>query len=289
MFKSVIAGILFTMAPFMGAAQTVTFSDTAANPDQSFFPLMRSFKAKAVKAGAEFPKPYGISGSMYYQQQRMEISKIRLGAIEISEEGGVIDFDNSNIRNTITTTQCRADVWVLPFVNVYGMVGRVTSFNDIDLIINLNPPPGSPNSGDLNLLKERSIANVNGTVAGFGTVLAGGYGKVFANVNLTWAKTWLNEVNSTQRAFVAFPMAGLTTKFANLFAGGIYQNAGQTNKGSFGGANGQTVSYELQFTASRWNYVIGLNKAIGPWSMVLFQGFGERTSSTIEVGYRFGK
>ncbi len=288
MCKFILSGIIFFGSACMVYAQVVSLPDSWQRKDLSFFPLMRGFKEKAVKAGAEFPKPYGISGSMYYQQQRMEISNIRLGDIQISEEGGIIDFDNSNIRNTITTTQCRADVWVLPFVNMYGMVGRVSSFNDIDLIINLNPPPGSPNIGDINLLKERSIANVNGTVAGFGTVVAGGYGKVFANVNLTWAKTWLNEVNSTQKAFVAFPMAGITTQFANLFAGGIFQNAGQTNKGSFTGANGQLVSYEVEFNASRWNYVIGLNKTIGSWSVVLFQGFGERTSSTIEVGYRFG-
>jgi hypothetical protein len=33
-------------------------------------------------------------------------------------------------------------------------------------------------------------------------------------------------------------MAGLTTKFANPFAAGIYQNAGQVNKGAFPGTNG---------------------------------------------------
>lgn len=273
---------------FVGKAQFVAMPDTSLKKNQSFFPLMRGFKAKAVKAGAIFPKPYGISGSIYHQQQEMEIKKIRLGDVEISEDGGIIDFDDSKIRNTVTTSQFRADVWLLPFVNFYGMVGRVNSFNDIDLSINLNPPPGSPNLGDIQLLKERSIANINGTVAAFGTVLAGGYGKVFVNINLTWAKTWLNEVNSSQKAFVAFPMAGLSTKFANLFVGSIYQNTGQFNRGSFVGSNNQITKYELQFRASRWNYVVGLNKSIGPWSIIMSQGFGKRTNSLIEVGYRFG-
>lgn len=288
MHKSIQAVFFLLVFASYVQAQVVTMPDSTLKNDQSFFPLMRGFKAKAVKAGAVFPKPYGISGSMYYQQQQMDITKIRLGDIEISEEGGIIDFEDSKIRNTVTTTQMRADVWLLPFVNVYGMAGRVNTFNDIDLSINLAAPPGSPNLGNIELLQQRSIANVNGTVAAVGTVVAGGYGKVFVNVNLTWAKTWLNEVNSTQKAFVAFPMAGLTTKFANLFAGGIYQNTGQTNKGSFTGTDGAIVKYELQFTASRWNYVIGLNKAIGPWSFVMSQGFGKRTSSIIEVGYRFG-
>lgn len=289
MHKSIQIGFILLIVASYVQAQVVTMPDSTLKEDQSFFPLMRAFKAKAVKAGAIFPKPYGISGSMYYQQQQMDINKIRLGDIEISEDGGIIDFDDSKIRNTVTTTQLRADVWILPFVNIYGMAGRVNTFNDIDLKINLNPPPGSPDLGDIELLKQRSIANVNGTVAAVGTVVAGGYGKVFVNVNLTWAQTWLKEVNSTQKAFVAFPMAGLTTKFANLFVGGIYQNTGQTNKGSFTNTNGETVKYELQFTASRWNYVVGLNKSIGSWSIVMSQGFGKRTSSIIEVGYRFGE
>lgn len=288
MHKSIQLGFILLIVASYVQAQVVTMPDSTLKEDQSFFPLMRAFKAKAVKAGAVFPKPYGISGSMYYQQQQMDINKIQLGEIEISEDGGIIDFEDSKIRNTVTTTQLRADVWLLPFVNIYGMAGRVNTFNDIDLKINLNPPPGSPDLGDIELLKQRSIANVNGTVAAVGTVVAGGYGKVFVNVNLTWAQTWLKEVNSTQKAFVAFPMAGLTTKFANLFVGGIYQNTGQTNKGSFTNTNGETVKYELQFTASRWNYVVGLNKSIGSWSIVMSQGFGKRTSSIIEVGYRFG-
>jgi hypothetical protein len=267
-------------------AQVVTFKDTSAK--ESFFPLMHKFKAKAEAAGAQFPKPYGIAGSMYYQQQNMEITRIKIGNIELAEDNGVIDFDDSNIKNTVVSSQARADVWVLPFVNLYGMVGRVNTFNDITLKINLNPPPGSPSQEDIELMRERTIANINGTVAGFGTVIAGGYGKMFANVNLTWAQTWLDEVNSIQKSFVAFPMAGLTTKFANLFVGAIYQNTGQVNKGAFPGTNGQSVNYELRFSASRWNYTVGFNKSIGNWSMVLMQGFGARTNSVVEVGYRFG-
>ena len=267
-------------------AQVVTFKDTSAK--ESFFPLMHKFKAKAEAAGAQFPKPYGIAGSMYYQQQNMEITRIKIGNIELAEDNGVIDFDDSNIKNTVVSSQARADVWVLPFVNLYGMLGRVNTFNDITLKINLNPPPGSPSQEDIELMRERTIANINGTVAGFGTVLAGGYGKMFANVNITWAQTWLDEVNSIQKSFVAFPMAGLTTKFANLFVGAIYQNTGQVNKGAFPGTNGQSINYELRFSASRWNYTVGFNKSIGNWSMVLMLGFGARTNSVVEVGYRFG-
>jgi len=270
----------------MACAQVVIFGDTAKK--DSFFPLMRDFKKRAEAAGAEFPKPYGVAGSMYYQQQNMAITRIQIGSISLSQDNGVIDFDDSNIRNTVISTQLRADVWVLPFVNLYGMAGRVTTFNDIRLNISLNPPPGSPSAGDIELMRERTIANINGTVGGVGSVIAAGYGKFFVNVNVTWAQTWLDEVNSIQRSFVAFPMTGIATSFANIFVGAIYQDTGQVNKGSFVGTSGQSVNYELKFSAKQWNYIVGLNKSIGNWSMVIMQGFGGRTNSVVEVGFRFG-
>ncbi len=287
--KPILVGLVLAFGSQTAIAQTVTFADTAYNKNHSFFPLMRKFKQKALAAGAEFPKPYGIAGSMYFQQQQMKIVKIRLGSIELSEDNGVIDFDDSEIRNTVISSQIRADVWVLPFVNLYGMAGRVNSFNDIDLTINLNPPPGAPSQGTINLLRENAIAGISGTVVGLGTVVAGGYGKVFANVNVTWAQSWLDQVNSVQKSFVAFPMIGLTTGFANLFVGGIYQNIGQVNKGTINGSGGVPINYELEFSAQQWNYCIGFNKSIGHWSMVMMQGFGARTNSVVEVGYRFGK
>lgn len=265
-------------------AQVVTLPEKGHH---SFFPLMQGFKKKAEAAGAEFPKPYGVAASMYYQNQEMSIEKIRLGNLEL-EPNGVIDFADSKIRNTVVSSQARADVWVLPFVNIYGMAGRVNTFNDIKLQINATAPPGSINPGDVPLFERQQIANINGTVLGFGTVIAGGYGKVFANVNLTWAKTFLRELSSEQKSFVAFPMVGLTTNFANLFVGGIYQNTGQVNKGSFTGSSGQIVEYALNYRSSRWNYAFGLNKSIGNWTVVLIQGVGARVNSVVEVGYRFG-
>jgi hypothetical protein len=271
------------------SAQVVTFSDSTYSKDKSFFPLMKKLQEKAVKAGAQFPKPYGIAASMYFQKQQMDITKIRVGSIELDEDNGIISFEDSNIQNTVVSSQIRADVWILPFVNVYGMLGQVHTFNDIDLTINLNPLPNSPNVEDIELLRENSIAGITGRVVGLGTVVAGGYQKVFVNLNLTWAQSWLDNLNSIQKSFVAFPMIGYTGNFANFFVGGIYQNIGQVNKGSFKGTGAERIHYELEFSAEQWNYCIGFNKSIGNWSVVLMQGFGERTNSVIEVGYRFGK
>lgn len=271
-------------------AQAVTFGDSTKVKldNMSFFPLMRKFKQRAIAAGAEFPKPYGVAGSMYTQRQSMDITSIKFGNLLLEDGNGVINFGESNIKNTVISQQLRADVWVLPFVNVFGMVGRVSTFNQINLNVNLNPPPGSPSQEDLELFRVRTLANLNGIVAGVGTVVAGGYGDFFANVNITFARTFLEEVNSVQKSFVTFPMVGVRT-FANVFVGVIYQGTDAVNRGQFTGANGNPLNYEVRYKANRVNYCVGLNKQLGNWSFVIFQGFGDRVNSAVEVGYRFGK
>jgi hypothetical protein len=285
--KPHMTGLMLLLAS-LACAQQPTFPDTAQR-SQRLFPLMHKMVDKAEAMGVEFPEPYGIAGSIYYQTQRMEISTISVGTLQLTDASSVVDIKGSAIENTTLTTQGRADLWLLPFLNVYGMAGRVTTFNDIRLKFNLTVPPiPGITQGDYKSLERNELAKVTGTVLGWGTVVAGGFGKVFANVNLTWANTYLNEVNSSQRAFVAVPMVGLRTDFANVFVGGMYQNTGQTNTGSFIGEGGTETQYTIEYKAVRWNYQVGLNKSIGHWQLNLIQGFGPRVNGVIEVGYRFG-
>lgn len=260
-----------------------------SNRSKRLFPLMHGLVDRAKAQGAEFPKPYGLAISSYYQRMEMGISRLDLAGIALDPQSGLINFGQSEIKNTVISSQARADVWVLPFVNVYGMLGRVSTFNNINLQLNLNGSaiPGI-GAGDVKLLERQEIANINGRVMAVGTVVAGGYEKIFANVNITYAKTYLEEVNSFQTALVVFPMVGMSTKFANLFVGAIYQDTGQQNRGSFLGTNGTVIPYSIRYDASLWNYTVGLNKSIGNWTVVVVQGFGDRTNSVIEVGYRFG-
>lgn len=278
--------VFFTCANL--SAQVVTFNDSSYKGN--LFPLMHKLVAKAKSQGAEFPKPFGITGSIYWQKMPMEIERVQIGNLLLEENGNIINVKDSKIENTTLTTQARADLWVLPFLNIYVMAGRVTTFNDINLRINLNVPPiPGLTPGDVKTIERGQIANVNGSVVAFGTVLAGGYKKIFANVNITWAQTHLNELKSEQKAFVAVPMVGYTTKFANLFVGAMYQNNGQQNKGNFTNSEGDLISYQIDYRSKKWNMVVGINKSFGPWQINIIQGFGARTNGIIEVGYRFGE
>ncbi|MBN1184959.1 MAG: hypothetical protein JXB49_21925 [Bacteroidales bacterium] len=272
--------IIFALLPFLAKSQQVD--------DKRLFPLMKRMLSKADSMGIEFPKPYCLSAGMYQQNQVMKIKQITVGTFVLNDKDDYVNIDNSSIKNTTMSAQFRADVWVLPFLNIYGMAGRVTTFNDLSLRFNINVPPiPGLTQGDFLTIEREQLVNINGTVLAYGTVLAGGYKKLFINVNLSWARTYLEELDSWQKAFAAFPMLGLQTNLANFFVGAMYLNSGQVNKGSFESEGGQITNYEVKFESKQWNYNVGLNKFIGNWSLNVIQGFGERKSSIIEVGYRF--
>lgn len=281
--KVIVLSLLLITSSILAFAQ-----DDDKDEKQSIFPLMSGMLEQATAMGIEFPKPYGVSASMYQQNQKMQINTISVGNLQLDDVDDFINIANSTIENTTVASQVRGDVWVLPFVNIYGMVGRVTTFNNLRLRFNLGVPPiPGLTGGDFRVLERDQLVNINGTVLAYGTVLAGGYKKFFVNVNLSWASTRLEELGSRQDAFAAFPMIGLQTKFANVFIGGLYLNSGQSNRGSFESENGTVTNYVLEFEAQNWNFNLGFNKSIGNWSMSVIQGLGERNSSIIEVGYRF--
>lgn len=278
--KSLVASLL--LIPVLLSAQNTD------NHRQSLFPLMKNIIEKADSMGIEFPAPYGLSAGMYKQNQKMEIKQISVGSIVLDDKNDFVNIANSSIENTTMSSQLRADVWVLPFMNLYGMVGRVTTFNDLRLRFNLSVPPiPGITQGDLRTLERDQLVNINGTVIAVGTVLAGGFKKVFVNVNISYASTYLEELESRQKALAVFPMAGIQTKLANFFVGALYLNSGQVNKGSFESEGGVIIDYEVAFESRQWNYNIGFNKAVGDWAFSVIQGFGQRSSSIIEVGYRF--
>ncbi len=250
--------------------------------------LYKKMAHVADSLGFELPKRYGISVSLYKQIQQMSITEINVGNLDLGTTGQIVNIRDSYIRNTTISAQARGDMWILPFVNVYAMVGKVTTFNDLRFKFNINIPPiPGLTEGDFRTIERAQLVNINGTIIGAGTVIAFGYKKLFCNINLSWARTYLDELDSKQKAFIAFPMVGVVTKFANLFLGTIYLNSGQTNKGAFMSTNGDLVNYNLKFEAHQWNYNIGINKSIDNWAFSIIQGFGSRNNTIIEVAYRF--
>ena len=94
---------------------------------------------EARKRGYELPEPFGV-GLVYYKLIRdIEVTDLRLGrdgapptsVSRYADLGSSTDVDNVNVK---------LDAWLLPFLNVYGIVGKV--WNESETHVDVTLPPG---------------------------------------------------------------------------------------------------------------------------------------------------
>ncbi|MFV0268482.1 MAG: hypothetical protein ACK5HT_15250, partial [Draconibacterium sp.] len=142
----VIAGAaLIMLAPAKSSkAQyaTIEFSDKYAayidsikNVDYDFiFPILGK---QAYKSGFDVPYPAGVMVNYMMMKQHIVISDFSLGFHSSSgkslmiEDADFIKFgDNTNVAYTTTV---RPDIWILPFLNVYGLFGYGRTNTDINI------------------------------------------------------------------------------------------------------------------------------------------------------------
>lgn len=133
---------------------------------------------KAYEKGFDIPYPTGFMLNYMYIKQGLIIDNLRLGIqtdnLDIPLTG--VDFvkfgDNFN---TAKTTIFRPDVWIFPFLNVYGLLGTGSTKTEV----NLKFP-----------IEMKSIVEQNVRTTGLGFTAAGGLGPVWLalDYNITWNK-----------------------------------------------------------------------------------------------------
>lgn len=134
--------------------------------------------AGAYKQGFDIPYPLGIMANFIWINQGIVIDNMQLGikTDNIDVPLTPIDFiefgENSN---TSFSTTFRPDVWVLPFLNVYGLFGLGRSRTEVNLV--------AP-------IEMKSVVEQGIQTTGVGILGAGGVGPVWVSVdaNFTWNK-----------------------------------------------------------------------------------------------------
>ena len=296
----------------IAAAVAVTFTTTAqADGLSDSLPL-----GKSLAAGHELPLPLGISANVFFLEQDMEAQSIVIDASSISDQmlmglmqmqgvspelipGAVEQLSSklpslpasaAKLESRATSTTAKIDAWVLPFLNVYGVVGFVDGeTNASELSVKNSPlldgllPPSFPLA-------------YSGPVYGGGVTLAAGYNQFFASVDANYTESDLDIGDSTIEAFVISPRIGITGELGglsgSLYVGAMYQDIDEQQNGIVGfPILGQEVSvgYDVISEAEeKWNYLVGANlKAGESWNYGIEVGFSERTHVMATLNYRF--
>jgi hypothetical protein len=79
---------------------------------------------EALKRGYELPLPRGLSALYYYVERDIEINNVRLG-INGAPLRNVSKFVNLGSKSHVNVAVARFDAWLLPVLDVYGLVGSV--------------------------------------------------------------------------------------------------------------------------------------------------------------------
>lgn len=264
---------------------------------------------KVIDLGYDLPLPYGIGITYADVNQDMF-----LGALQVGINGGAkesfdwVSFENASADSE--SVQLKLDAWLFPFMNVFGLVGKVRGKAPLDVLIDGNgmldqlgidcsTPPPNPQCA---ILQDKNFklsiqAPFSGNTYGIGTVLAGGWNNWFVAIpfNVTYAD--MDTTDTDGLAITVTPRFGRVINLGGagnlaLYAGGNYLNAELTVTGTVSDpGNNFVVDYTIeQKNADEWNLLLGGNWDINKrWSWSAeYNGFiGSREAFISSITLRF--
>ncbi len=166
-----------------------------------------SLPVGAKKLGAKgflLPYPIGIMLNGYMGNQEVSISNLSVG---LNDEQ-MVNLDDvvgfSGVNASVKNFNMRTDLWVLPFLDVYGIFGKAWVETDVNI--------GSIAQKPVNIGTQ---ANFDGYVYGFGAMLTGGIRSIFFSLDFNKVWTHFDELQNDNTAINLSPRVGYVFHFTN--------------------------------------------------------------------------
>lgn len=266
------------------------------------FPLMGDL---VRRQGIDLPLPFGISAA--YRNQSMDIPFTDFVIQGVGLNDLFDPFGSIGVVNAESFT-LRGDVNILPFWNVFGLVGKINVDANVDAeytgeageyirdkLNNKLPHLGDAFCKEVSVLCNSGRVNVplhlEYDLAGVGTTLSVGYREFFASVTGSYTKTRLKGTDNWGDGIVTIqPMLGyqLVDYRAQLFVGAEYQGLDSRMEGHVV-AGDIEFDYDIGVNLDNWAYLVGFNKQLGKnYNLSALYNRGEtRSAVTLNFGYRF--
>lgn len=173
------------------------------------YPYMLPIWGEAVtKKGFDLPYSAGISVQYITQTSDIVIDNLSVGfnngpMYSLAE---VVRFNNAEAQTT--GVNLRPDVWLFPFLNVYGLFAQSKSSTAIDGGIWV---PDSTNTWH-EVMPLSTKANFNGTTVGFGLTPTVGVGGGWLAIDMNFAWTDIEALDEPAYTFVFGPRMGKSFK-----------------------------------------------------------------------------
>lgn len=164
---------------------------------------------KATKAGYNLPYSAGLSMNYLWQESDLIINNLKVGF----NNGPMYELDNIvRFDKAIATTQTlsfRPDIWLFPFLNIYGIVGRTDASTDVGFSVWLpNPVTGT----ETNVFSTGSKVEFTATSVGIGMTPTIGVAGGFLALDMNCAWTDVPQLSKPAFSFVFGPRIGKNFK-----------------------------------------------------------------------------
>ena len=247
--------------PATAAAQGAADSVRADERWSSCLPLL---KEVATKRGIELPLPFGAGFVLYHLDRAIEVTDIRLS--RGGPPASVSRFAQLGSSSNVENLNVKLDAWILPFLNVYWIGGYI--WNQSETTVSVSLPPLLPGGSE----RQRRVTiptEIEGSVAGLGLTLAGGYGSYFMIYDASFAQADLG-FDDRFKAGVSSVRGGWNgragTKPLRAWASVTDWNTFATAKGSVPDPDGGELSFEVdQGPAYRYTYGLGMHYGFERW------------------------
>ena len=264
---------------------------------------------KVIDIGYDLPLPYGISVTYANISQDMLLSGLQVGINGRDKEPfEFVAFEDANAQND--TWQLKIDAWLFPFMNVFGLLGKIDGAATLDVLLDGNGMldhldvtcGGFPPNPLCPALEDKTITlpietTFSGTTYGIGTILAGGWHNWFVAIPITFTYADMDTTDTEGIALTVTPRLGRSINMGkwgglSLFGGGNYLDAELTVAGTVSTPDDLVVvDYTIeQENEDKWNLLVGGNWDINRrWSVSAeYNGFiGSREAVIVNIASRF--
>ncbi|WP_429837869.1 hypothetical protein [Citrobacter koseri] len=288
-------------------------SPTEPEKNTSVLPFLGD---EARKHGYELPMPFGVSIGYMNIRQNIDVDSINFNGLYL----GRLPLDDAfkinvgKTRERSKTEMLKLDAWLLPFMNVYGLVGYTDGHSVSKIGVGIKGgrtdfyPPKLQNL-DFKL-------DFKGTTYGAGTTLVGGVGNWFTSVDANYTQTQFDILDGSIDAFTVSPRVGyrfstpgvdslhLPSGKLNVWVGSMYQDVQQEFKGNLSDLNMPSELLQKminlvnkdgngrfdvkQHLQSPWNVLLGARYELTrDFNVTTEVGFAERNSFFVAGEYRF--
>ncbi len=187
---------------------------------------------QAAARGFNLPYSAGLGVNYLWQESDLVINNLQVGFNHgpLHNLDEIIRFDKAT--STASGVNIRPDIWLFPFLNVYGILAKASPSTAVDFGIYVPDEDGNWN----NVLSMNTQANFQASTLGFGitpTIGVGG-GWMALDINFTWSD--IAELEKPAFATVFGPRLGKSFKLKKpesnfaLWVGGfrLHLNSGTT-------------------------------------------------------------